>query len=75
MVGFLRNLVVSFAPRAERDHILLQFAPSFERSEVYVEPNKLEKIASNLLSNAFSFTPEHGKSASVSIAFPTPIEP
>lgn len=61
VVDFLRSLVVSFAPRAESDHISLQFAPAVERADIYVQPDKLEKIVSNLLSNAFSFTPAHGK--------------
>ena len=61
LVPFLRGLVYAFASRAEREDIALQFVTDTETLRVYAEPDKLEKIFSNLLSNAFKFTPSSGK--------------
>lgn len=61
LVAFLRNLVFAFASRAEREDIALQFASDKDELLLYAEPDKLEKIFTNLLSNAFKFTPSRGK--------------
>ena len=61
VLSFLRDLVLSFAPAAERKQIALRFeAPQEDEIRLYYEPDKLEKIVANLLSNAIKFTPEHG---------------
>jgi signal transduction histidine kinase/ligand-binding sensor domain-containing protein/CheY-like chemotaxis protein len=61
LIAFLRSIIAAFASRAERDHITLQLAACSKALYVYYEPDKLEKIVTNLLSNAFKFTPSHGK--------------
>jgi len=61
LVPFLRGLVLSFASLAERKHIGLEFQPAEEKITGYVDLDKLQKIVTNLLSNAFKFTPEGGK--------------
>ncbi|MCH8960717.1 MAG: hybrid sensor histidine kinase/response regulator [Bacteroidetes bacterium] len=59
--SFLHELVLSFAPAAERKQIALRFvAPGKDEMLLYYEPDKLEKIVANLLSNAIKFTPAHG---------------
>lgn len=60
LVEFLRGLVLSFAPMAERKHIALRFESKTETLLVYFDRDKAEKIFSNLLSNALKFTPEGG---------------
>ncbi len=61
LVPFLRGLVYAFASRAEREDIALQFSSTEERALLCAEPDKLEKVFTNLLTNAFKFTPSHGK--------------
>lgn len=60
IVGFLRGLTQSFIPAAERKHITLAFSSREEKLIAHVDRDKLEKIASNLLSNALKFTPKGG---------------
>ena len=61
VIAFVRDLVLSFASAAERKQIDLRFAtPPGEAILLYFEPDKLEKIAANLLSNALKFTPSGG---------------
>jgi signal transduction histidine kinase/DNA-binding response OmpR family regulator len=61
IVQLLKGIVLSFSSLAERKQITLKFHASEESIIVYVDRDKLEKIVSNLLSNAFKFTPEGGK--------------
>jgi len=76
IIPLLKGIVLSFSSLAERKRITLRFQPpqpseGSEPSEgliVYVDRDKLEKIVSNLLSNAFKFTPEKGK---ISVAVST----
>ena len=68
IVQFLRRIVMSFSSMGERKNIKLLFNNSPVTAEagystifVYFEPDKLEKVFYNLLSNAFKFTPQDGK--------------
>ena len=60
LVAFLRGIVLSFVSMAECKHITFRLAADREQLALYFDPDKLEKIVFNLLSNAFKFTPEHG---------------
>ncbi|MFQ5569814.1 MAG: two-component regulator propeller domain-containing protein [Rhodothermales bacterium] len=61
LVPFLKGVVLSFSSMAERKKITFQMHTARDRIDVYYDQDKLEKILYNLLSNAFKFTPEHGK--------------
>ena len=60
IVPFLKSLVMSFASYAERKRITLTCSSTPEDINAYIDAEKLEKIITNLLSNAFKFTPEGG---------------
>ncbi|MGH7594952.1 MAG: two-component regulator propeller domain-containing protein, partial [bacterium] len=60
IISFLKGLVLSFASAAERKRIKLSITAEEENLIVYFDRDKLEKIVSNLLSNALKFTPEDG---------------
>ena len=61
VVAFVRTVTISFASLAERKGIRLAFSGPDEGVRVYADRDKLEKIVSNLLSNALKFTPEGGE--------------
>ena len=67
LASFLERLVQSFTVLAEQKRIDLQFevsgrpGPLRSEFEVYFDADKLERVFNNLLSNAFKFTPKHGK--------------
>ncbi len=61
IVSFIKGLVLSFASAAERKRIALSISAEEENIVVYFDRDKLEKIVSNLLSNALKFTPEGGR--------------
>jgi signal transduction histidine kinase/ligand-binding sensor domain-containing protein/DNA-binding response OmpR family regulator len=61
IVPFLKSIALSFASLAERRQIAYQFQFPGGNPVVYFDADKLEKIVSNLLSNAFKFTPDNGE--------------
>ena len=61
IVPFLESLVMSFEEHAERNGILLEFIAR-PRSIIYpTDTEQMTTIVSNLLSNAFKFTPSGGR--------------
>jgi signal transduction histidine kinase/AraC-like DNA-binding protein len=56
----LRLLASSFQPMAERKKIEYSLKIPEEKYKTQFDPDKLEKIITNLLSNAFKYTPEGG---------------
>jgi signal transduction histidine kinase/DNA-binding response OmpR family regulator len=60
LITYLRTLAVSFESLAERRHIQYEIHLPAEPDRAQFDPDKWEKIVTNLLSNAFKFTPDHG---------------
>jgi signal transduction histidine kinase/DNA-binding response OmpR family regulator len=61
IVSFARGIVMSFESLADQKGILLRFNASEDDMVVYYEPDKIEQVLTNLLSNAFKFTDKDGK--------------
>ncbi|MEM1043939.1 MAG: response regulator [Bacteroidota bacterium] len=61
LVAFLQRAVDLFGAEAERLGIRLLFQSETDRLAVYFDPEKLEKIIFNLLSNALKAMPQGGK--------------
>ena len=60
LVGLLQSIFDVFVSNANTHHIKYQFIRNVEQLMVYVDPENLDKIVMNLLSNAFKFTPDGG---------------
>lgn len=60
IVPFIEGVVVSCTAFAQRKGLKLQFRSESESVPVCFEPDKLEKVLFNLLSNASKFTPRGG---------------
>ncbi len=61
IVQFLREIVYTFSDLSERRHIVFSFRSERKSIQAHFDPEKLSRIMYNLLSNAFKFTPEHGR--------------
>ena len=61
IVSFLKSLFYSFESLAETQKITLKFESELEKIPVVFDPDKMEKVFYNLVSNAFKFTQEQGE--------------
>ena len=61
IIPLLKALVLSFTSYAERKSITLRFNSTEDEMIVYLDKDKIEKIFTNILSNAFKFTPDGGR--------------
>ncbi|MCP9762696.1 ATP-binding protein [Lacihabitans soyangensis] len=59
--NFLNQLVASFESLAHSKHIIFKHSQPHTPHFALFDTDKLEKIVTNLLSNAFKFTPENGR--------------
>lgn len=60
IVGFVKEVSHSFTDIAGAKNINFNFTTDIESLQISFDPDKLERILFNLLSNAFKFTPEYG---------------
>ncbi len=58
IVSFVKGVALSFESLAESKDITLKLLPEKDFIELYFDREKMMKILTNLLSNAFKFTPE-----------------
>lgn len=61
LVSYLKSLFYSFESLAELQKITLKFESELENIPVKFDPDKMEKVFYNLVSNAFKFTPAEGE--------------
>jgi len=60
LMEFVRGIASAFAGVAERKGIAFKVEGPEASADVWFDPDALEKVIANLLSNAFKFTPERG---------------
>ena len=61
IIGLVEEICKSFYPLAEKKKINFKVHSTEKEIIAYLDKNKFDKILSNVLSNAFKFTPEGGK--------------
>lgn len=61
VIEFLREVFNAFNTLFKRKELEYIFIPECEELFIRFDPDKLEKIVSNLLSNAFKYSPKHGE--------------
>lgn len=61
LVDFSSEIYSLFEEEAAKRGIDYAFDTQVDKLEVWIDKNKMEKIITNLLSNAFKFTPDNGK--------------
>lgn len=61
LAAFLRQLFASFESLAQSRNSIFNYQQNVASYQACFDPDKLEKIVTNLLSNAFKFTPENGR--------------
>jgi signal transduction histidine kinase/DNA-binding response OmpR family regulator len=71
LTEFISRIVLSFLSLAESKEIRYEYDLPDITEPVYYDGDKLEKILTNLISNAFKFTPERGR-ISIILKYLTP---
>jgi signal transduction histidine kinase/ligand-binding sensor domain-containing protein/DNA-binding response OmpR family regulator len=60
LIPFLKNIIFSFESLTDKRNINLTFESNTDKLHIYFEPEKLDKVFLNLISNAIKFTDEGG---------------
>jgi len=61
IIAFSKNIYDAHQLVAEKKNINFTFSSNIDAHITWFDPDKIDKILYNLLSNAFKFTPENGK--------------
>lgn len=61
IIPVIKGITMSFHSLAESKNIDLKIESENDNLILYFDQDKIEKILTNLLSNAFKFTPDHGQ--------------
>ncbi len=61
IVSFVKGIFFSFESLSEEKDITMKIIPQKGNIEVYFDKEKMVKVISNILSNAFKFTPKDGR--------------
>lgn len=61
LVAFIKEIYLSFSSLAESRYIAYIFESDNAEAWLDIDHDQLEKVFFNLLSNAFKFTPDHGR--------------
>lgn len=61
ILKIIRTTMLVFLPFADKKNISFNLNTSYENLILFVDKDKIEKILTNIFSNAFKFTPEFGK--------------
>jgi DNA-binding response OmpR family regulator/two-component sensor histidine kinase len=73
LAGFVRAIVLSFLSLAESKQIDYEYEIPDALRKNYFDPDKLEKILTNLISNAFKYTSSGGK-VKVNLQYSPPLD-
>lgn len=60
MVTFLENLTVDYEQLCRQKNLQFSYVHDNPPIEAYVDPDKIEQIVTNLISNAYKYTPKGG---------------
>lgn len=61
VIAFLREIYLIFKDVAESKNMEYIFSPSVSSYKMFIDKNNLDKVAYNLLSNAFKYTPSNSR--------------
>ncbi len=61
LIPFVKGILYSFESLAQGENITLHFKCDTDEVMLYFDPEKMEQILTNVLSNAFKFTPKGGE--------------
>jgi signal transduction histidine kinase len=59
IIRFVKEVFENFKPLAQQKNILFTLNSDLDHQMVWIDPDKLDSVLFNILSNAFKFSPRH----------------